>query len=286
VTDIGSELISTGSDVQAAVDAGTALAKPTEVPEGAVMAFALPAGGKVHVIDQDLDKYREHPRRKVGTVTVHDAGSFVEYLAKHALGETEVYADLDGRRVVAVLNAHMGVTDDGVEDYAGWSDHRLTLRLSTTPAWDAWLKLNGRLAGQLQLAEHFEDRLPDFVTPAGAEMLEVAQSFTANRSVRFESSRRVKSGETTLVYVEDTEARAGRKGDLTIPDTFELALVPFEGSDPYRVKARLRYRINDGALVIGYTIERPEDVLRAAFLDVVDTIATASGRTVLRGTPA
>lgn len=103
-------------------------------------------------------------------------------------------------------------------------------------------------------------------------MLELAQSVKVTIMGRFESSKRVKSGETTLQYVEDHDATAGRKGQLAIPDSFSLAIPVFEGRDPYRVTCRFRYRIQDGALLLGYVIDRPEDVLRIAVAEVVDEI--------------
>jgi hypothetical protein len=39
-------------------------------------------------------------------------------------------------------------------------------------------------------------------------------------------------------------------------------------------------------LRIGYALERPDDVLRNAFTDVVDTVANDSGRRVWHGQPA
>ena len=125
---------------------------------------------------------------------------------------------------------------------------------------------------QADFAEHIEDRVADIIDPTAAEMLELAQSVKVTIMGRFESSKRAKSGETTLQYVEDHNATAGRKGQLAIPDSFSLAIPVFEGRDPYRVTCRFRYRIQDGALLLGYVIDRPEDVLRMAVVEVVDEV--------------
>lgn len=289
MTDLSAELTSPGSENQAAINAGIAIAAPAKLDtNGRFFGVTTPSGGDFRIVD--LEDHREHhrdrPRRKTGTVVVHDATSFVAYLHKHGLTETEVYADLNTQRLTAVINGHLGTTGDGIEDYAGWGDHRVTLRLDVTAGWAAWTHLDRKWLRQLDFAEHVEDRLPDFVAPTGADMLELAQSFSANRSVQFESSRRTKSGETTLIYKEEETAAAGRKGNMAIPDTFELGLVPFEGSEAYKVTARLRYRINDGTLTIGYILDRPEDVVRAAFLDIVEAVEDRSSRSVLRGVPA
>lgn len=96
----------------------------------------------------------------------------------------------------------------------------------------------------------------------------------------FDSSKRLKSGETQISYRENTEAKAGAKGALAIPDTFELALQPFEGGDGYMVGARFRYRINGTDLHLGYRLTRPRDVLRDAFSAIVAKVEADTARKV------
>ncbi|MGH9001956.1 MAG: DUF2303 family protein [Acidimicrobiia bacterium] len=290
-TDPAALTLTAAAGAQVIADTATRAADPAPLEEGKVYALTVPAGGSVEIIDRDLDEYRDWPRRKTGTVTLHDVDSFVTYLAKHALPETEVYADVAKARITAVINAHNGVhagatggTDEG---RAGWSDHRAMLTLRHTPAWHAWATLDGKLTCQVTFAEHIEDRLTDIVDPPGAAMLELAQTFQAKTKVTFESSKRLTSGERQLEYREDTQASAGRKGDVTIPDTFTLGIAPFEGSrEGYRITARLRYRIGEGTLSIGYRLDRPDDVLRAAFADTVADVAERITPPVLHGTPA
>lgn len=277
-TPLTAELSATAGDAQAIIDTALASAHPHELAPGSIHALVVPAGGRVETIDLDVDEYRDQPRRKTGTVAVHDASSFIAYVHKHGLPQSELWADITGHRLVAVLNAHAVETP-------GWSDLRATLRLTKTPAWAAWESLNRKLLGQVQFAEHVEDRIVDFVAPSGADMLELSQTFHATRSAKFDSSQRIKSGETQLRYHEDIEAKAGKKGDVAIPDSFELGLVPFEGSAAYKVTARLRYRIREDGLQIGYVLDRPEDVLKAAFLDIVTQVEEHCDQPVYRGTP-
>ncbi|MGH8867103.1 MAG: DUF2303 family protein [Actinomycetes bacterium] len=288
-------LSSTASDTQAALDAGLGLATPhglgvegTGYELGRFYAVTVPAGGELQVVDLEeaADRYRSEPRRKTGNVTVYDAASFVGYLAKHGLAQTEVYADVRAQSLVAVVNGHEKSDEDGWEGLAGWGDHRVTLRLFTTPAWDAWIRRDREIGGQVDFAEHVEDRLVDVVNPPGATMLELAQTFQATTKVAFESSKRLSSGERQLEYREQQQASAGRKGDVTIPDTFELGLVPYEGAERYKVTARLRYRIAEGSLRIGYVLDRPEEVLRSAFADIVAFVESGISHPVYRGVPA
>ena len=265
-------------DVVAVIDLATAAAGPHELVDGQVYAVAVPNGARVEVIDRDLDLFRDHPRRTTGRYTVRTSASLVDYLGKHALPETELWANLDAVSITAVINAHQGTGAP-----AGWGDHRVTLALKKTPAWEAWERIDGKLLGQVEFSEFIEQRTVDFVSPAGADVLELAQSFQAAKSGRFESSQRLTTGETTLVYVEETTAAAGKKGNIAIPDAFDLALIPFEGGTAYKVRARFRYRMDGGQLRLGVALERPEDVLRDAFDQVVADIGTQVAAPIFAG---
>jgi uncharacterized protein YfdQ (DUF2303 family) len=271
---------------QAVIDSATRAAAPTAVEPGKVYSVVVPEDGKHVLVDLDQDKYRDRPRRKAGTVKVHDADTLIAYIDKHGLPQTEVWADVSRASLVAIINAHLGTTGDGVEDYAGWSDHRAVLEVRHTPSWVAWLGLDKKWLTQTEFAEHIEDRAVDIVQPSGAEMLELAQSITATVGVAFESSKQLSSGERQLEYKETVTAKAGSRGRLDIPTSIELGLVPFEGAPKYKVTARFRFRINGGDLRLSYSLERPEDVVANAFTDIVTKVGAAIEQPLFSGVPA
>lgn len=263
------------SNAQAIIDVTQAGADPFLIAPDEVYAFRA-ASGTVHVVDGRLYQFRAKGNR-----TVFDAASFVAYIDTQREDGAKVWVDETTFAATAVLNDHG-------PDLPGWGDHRITLNVRRTDSWQAWAKFDGQLASQTQLAEHIEDNAPDVVQPAAAEMLEIAQSFQANTKVTFESSKFLAGGQRALEYREDTEARAGHKGSLEIPAEFALGLQPFIGSEVYRVTARFRYRIGEGQLRIGYKLNRPADVLRAAFGDVVRVIRAGLDELnvpILNGTP-
>lgn len=276
------------TETQDAIEAGVAMSSPHPIGDGNRFYAVILPGQTPHVIDieKHRDTYLDRPRRKTGTTTVHDADSFITYVAKHGLPNTEIYADVTTSRLVAVINAHdQAFVDSASEGDAGWGDHRLVLQLHKTPAWTAWAKLDRNLLSQVAFAEHVEERLVDFRSPPGADMLEVAQTFQATRSAAFESSHRLSNGQVQIGYREELDAKAGKKGQVAVPTDFALQLVPYEGGQAYKVDARFRYRLADGALTVGYLLTRPDDILRAAFLDEVTAIAVGTERAVLNGTP-
>ncbi|MEU7399969.1 DUF2303 family protein [Streptomyces sp. NPDC044948] len=264
-------------NIQPVIDTALRSAPPAELEPGKVYAFHTPNG--VHQVDLTGPDHTGVLSRKTGTTTVRDAQSFLTYWDKHHDDNSEVYADSDRLTVTAVLDAHTSGT-------ARWGGHRLHLALRATDAWKQWLALDGKLMGQEQFAEFLEDHLPELLEPDAATMLEIAQSIQGVAKAEFQSGTRLQSGERKLSYVETVTAKAGQKGELVIPETFVVGLVPFEGSEGYRLTARLRYRINGGPLQLGYKLERPADVQRTAFDDVVKAIGEQIDTAVMNGTAA
>jgi uncharacterized protein YfdQ (DUF2303 family) len=217
----------------------------------------------------------EHPNRKTGTYTVRDIDAFVEYVQKHGLDETELWGYRDGSTVKAVIDAHAA-------DRAGWEQHVATLHLEADPDWRAFIERDGQMMQQARFAEFIEDHLHVFAKPRAADMLELAQTFQATTKVDFQSSSRLKSGETQLVYNEAVSAGAGKKGSLAIPDEFTVGLSVYRGTEPYAVNARFRYRIEGQTLQLGYRLVRPDKVLDDAFDQVTSRVSTALTKPVWR----
>lgn len=253
-------------------------AEPRQVEPG--LYIITDADGSHHTLDlrEDIENGQEHPNRKAGRFTLSQVDSFTAYLAKHGLPETEVWADLDRNRITAVINAH-----EDAHGNAGWGDHRATLQMKVTPDWSDWTSGSGKLSSQVDFAEFVEQHLPNFVSPTGADMLELAQTIKGTSKGNFESTKRLTGGQTAIEWREETTATAGKKGDIKIPDVVDLALQVFEGGPSYRVAARFRYRINAGALSLGYVLERPIEVRRDAFERVVEQITSNTGRDIWHG---
>ncbi|MFE7128916.1 DUF2303 family protein [Streptomyces sp. NPDC057617] len=268
---------SNNTEAQAVIDIALRAARPVELAVGQIYAVAT-ASGQIHQIDLTGEQYLDTPKRKAGTTVVRDVPSFMAYFDKHADKNSELYADVERRTITAVLDAHTG------QD-ARWGRHRLELQLRHTTAWTAWTGMDNRLVPQDKFADFVEDNLVDFVEPTAATMLELAESFEATTTAEFQSSQRLDSGQRKFAYTEDVQAKAGHRGEITIPATLTLALKPFEGTEPYKVLARFKYRLDKGNLTLGFKIERPEDILAAAFADIRTLIDSDTEMAVLNGSP-
>lgn len=247
------------------------------------------SGGQARVIDlaDEIENDRPNPPRKRGDATVRDVPSFASYLAKHGLPETELWGNRDRSTITAVINADGAAADDPGDSLdgngvAGWGDHTATLALLHSGDWKDWTAHDGKYMTQVEFAEFLEDHRPNLGKPSPAEMLELAQTFRATTKGEFTSSQRLATGETSLSFTETHDAKAGKKGQIEIPDEISIGLPVYDQGKPYMLTARLRYRISGGNLHMGYKLNRPADVLQAAFDEVVSEVEKVTSRTVWR----
>lgn len=235
---------------------------PDAVDPGKV--YAVAHGDTVKVIDTDA--YSERPRRKKGTANVRDSESFIAYLDKHGIkGETEVLTKQRENKIISFIDA-------GTDSEAGWSEHHLVLTLEQSPEFLKWTKLSGQMFSQTDFAEFIEENASDIVAPAAAEMLEIVSSLQVARSADFESAVRLSDGNVQFGYRETTNAKAGTTGQLTIPTEFSLGIRPYLGGNPYQVQAKFRYRLRGSELLLGFKLERIDDILLNAFNGVAESI--------------
>lgn len=264
-------------------------ADPAELEAGAIYCYQTAGGPKI--VSLQGDEYRDFPARKRGTVVVSDVDSFAHYYGRHADEDSEVFADIRQTTVTAVLDAHRRRGElPGIDEISEprWQEHRLVLKLEVTPEWAVWAGCDRKMMTQALFAEFIEDHIAD-INPSGpctgADLLEMAQQFQAVNKVQFSSGTRLATGETQFGYTETIEAKAGQRGQITIPGAFELGIRVFDDLDPYKVKARFRYRMNDGALQLGYHLDDPERKVRDAVSLVVAKVSEACGVTVMLGRP-
>ncbi len=250
--------------------------EPQTVDAGQVIVLIDSSGGQYVT---DTDAYAETPRHVEAKRVVTDAASFVAYVNRHALPGTEVFAHTNTSTVIAVIDSHESTELEDAEP--GWQKHRLTLGLEKSKAWLAWEKADGELFDQSTFADFLDDRYLDVIEPAPAVLIDIARTFQAKTKVDFESGVREASGDVTLNYVEETTAKAGQKGNIEIPSRIQLAIRPYVGGPIYSIWASFRYRLNGGNVRLGFRLERPENVLEAAFADIVTEIR--DGRTDKRG---
>lgn len=231
-------------------------------------------------ITDEVEKAQNIPNRKRGTVQLKDIASLLAYSNdQNAARMGYIYADPDTRTVTAVFNDHRDIGD------AGWRDHKASYKAEYTPEFQKWLGKNGASMTQTEFAEFVEDNFADITEPAAQHMLDMATTIQAKTDINFSSAKRLQNGQVQLQYTETIDARAGANGALEIPKEFTLGLRIFKNGGGYRLKARLKYRLNAGTLKFWYELDRPERSIEDAFDGYVAVLREQSGYQVLLGTP-
>jgi uncharacterized protein YfdQ (DUF2303 family) len=246
---------------------------------GGTTHLVVPEGYKHIDLTGLIEKAGAAPRRKQGAVQLSEIASFNTYVTDQGdPATTYVYADPEARTLTAVINDHHRSAP-----VAGWRDLRAVYKAELSREFTAWLANNKAPKEQEEFAIFIEDNIADVIEPSGDTLLQIALTLQAKTEVNFNSSKRLDNGQVQFTYSETIDARAG-VGSIEIPREFTIGVRLFKNGEAYRVRARLKYRLNGGKLKFWYELDRPENAVEDAFEAYINQ-ARAAGFTVLLGKP-
>ena len=159
----------------------------------------------------------------------------------------------------------------------------LTLRQSTE--WQTWTRLNNKQLTQQEFAEFLEQNAIDITSPDPAAMREIAEDLETTIAVDFASAQKQAGGKVNFRYTETTKTTVSGGKQITVPDSFSIAIPAFIGGNRVRMDVLLRYRVKDQKLIFFYTLVRPEEVIRNAFSDARKVIADGIQVKIINGSP-
>ena len=228
------------------------------------------------------------PERLEASATVLDVNSFIDYLARRTVGAPdeveegylfgagllELWADVQARAITGVL--------DGVQ---GWRHHQVTLKLTTSREFGEWLAIDGKLLPQVEFAQFVEDHLSTIGEPDAAQLLDICQTLDGHSAASWSMQNRLANGQRRFRWEETVEARAGAKGELTIPESLTLVVRIFQGSDPIAIKARFRYRPAATGMQLAVKLDEPATALETAFSAIVEDVQTSVPVSINHGRP-
>lgn len=223
----------------------------------------------------DPQQIIERPYRVSGERTVTDLDSFLAELDRRPLSD---YSTLWGSptrgRLTAIYNDHHG-------DDAGWRDDKLTLALTPDEDWAAWHALSGKLFTQNEFGDVIEELLHTIESPDQADLLEIIDSIRASTSGEFESAIERGNGSQKLTYKQQHTVRAGRSGQLEIPQIITLDLRPWEGHPAtYAVEAYFRTRVSEGSLALAIKLKPTRQIVRRAWATLTEAVVAQTGTPV------
>ncbi len=283
-TDTTLETIAAASEAAAIIDGVNDLRDRlevvTEVETGVehVRHFITADGNQITPDFRKLAELQaDGPNRSKDIHTVYSLDSLVVLAEELNQGPARIWADPKERRITCVL-------DDAERGTPRWRENRIEYRLEFTPRMLAWRRHDRAMLSQQVFAEHLEDRMRDVVSPPAADLLEIAQTLTMSTQIDFRSGHRLRDGQTTLKYVEETDAQGGTDGQLEIPGEFDLALPVFVGDDGDRpIRARFRYRLRNGDLTLGYILDDVDQLIEDAFTELVARVTNETEIPVIYG---
>ncbi len=248
---------------------------------------------------KSLEHLLPYPVRKRAQVKVQDCESFIAYVKAYQEPGTVIFARVSesGGGFTAILDYHqsnrpMIPTPAAGEEQpptstpphpAQWGEHVCDYICEFTPEWKRWSEASGKALTQAAMAQFIEENMFDIEDPAPAQMLEMVKTLEATQGVQFKSSIRLENGDRQLAYAVETGAKAGQRGDLTVPQRFLLRFAIFTGGLRYHIECRFRYAIDNGQLRLEVAIVKPHKLVECALADAKDTIRTELGLPVLLG---
>lgn len=228
-------------------------------------------------ISEAIEKTAATPRRKKGYTNLTDVNSLLVYCLEQAAEKTGyIYADQKDFSITGVFNDARSTT-------AGWRDHRAIFKAEQTPEFKTWMGMNKKPFGQTEFAEFIEDNFADLQGEDANRLLTVATTIQTSNGINFSSAKRLQDGQTQIMYTEQIDATAGEAGDIKIPKTFALGLRIFQNGEGYKLTARLKFRMNSGAIKFWFELDRPERAIDDAFADYIEKVRAGTKYTVLLG---
>jgi len=253
---------------------------PQEVPGGNIPYVLVPEGYKAQAVPELIfNDHNPTPERVKGNVQVFDPESFTEYYSLFSDANSRIFADETKQSVTAVIDYHAA----GEGNFPRWGQHRVTLTLRQSEEWKRWVGFNNRQMNQQEFAEFLEQNAADIFNPAPAAIREIAEDLEVSVDVDFASAQKMAGGRVVLKYTETTKTTVSGGKQISVPDQFVIAIPAFVGGPRVQMQVLLRYRIKEQKLVFFYTLIRPEEVSRTAFLVARNQIADALQVSIING---
>lgn len=240
----------------------------------------IPAGWKAEHLD--AEHWEQQPYRSRGVANFTEIGSFLDHLDRIGYGagvapRLPVYADREHTQFVAVLN-------DDSEHGAGWRDFGAALNLTRTEGWEAVVAIDEERMTAPEMADWLEEWRHLVAEPSWSDLAQIARKFRATAKMEFRQELDESNGDTALEYVRTSTV--GGAEHITPPERVVFAVPVFYGTDPVRLDAMFRWRVEGGTVRFHLKLVQPRQAERDGFDLIADLIGEHRGMPVLHGTPA
>lgn len=245
---------------------------------GPGLPSAIPAfwdSGKQALVSarDEIERYRLKPKASAGTAKVETLESFIDLTNRHKLDSSVIFAATTwpNPKLTAVIDYH------GTDHAPDFLKHRVEYSFPLTDEFKAWVGKNDKAMDQQDFAEFLEEHAAELASPLDQErtdyeplfkerfalpneLIELSRSLEVFVGAKVKQSTRIQSGERQIVF--ETEHMSSKGEPIDIPGIFMIQLPPFVDGDVVRIPARIRYRVQGGALLWFFQLYRWEYWLR------------------------
>ena len=266
-----------GQDPRAVLDAtidAARLADPLIVhPDGRVHAF-IPEGYRLENVT-DPDRL---PAAIKQSITVDDRASLSAYANRFQDPRSIIIADIGAGTIKAALDWHH--SNEGEAALAAQHcRHSVTLKLQDSEEFGRWNAMEDKMHPQADFAAFIEENIFDVIDPEQGTLLEICRDLEATQDNKFRSGVRLENGDRTFHY--ETETRT--KGEVQVPTEITLSIPLYQGEQPVDVRAKFRFRVTPGGLMLGFRWHRVEYQRQATFRGMAYAAADDTGLPVYFG---
>lgn len=238
------------ADLAAIVHIGEARAapEPRTNPDGSITHFIAEAMKTVTVpaLNPVL------PDSVHQTEVFIEPDSFIQYLQQYASSQAICRASLGGNKIEGVLDYHGRARENAEKAVPSRCAHTATLNCPFDVDYQKWRPLlEGKFMKQKDFIEFMQEMIHTVHQPAAADLLDIAGDVSIDRVLRFRSARNDRSGNVSFVFDEQDGEGGAQGGEVKLPEFVEIVAPIFQGGIDMRITARLRYRLDNGALLLG-----------------------------------
>lgn len=216
------------------------------------------------------------PTRVIGTATLFDHNSLIAYVKRFSEGDAVLFADVTRRQITAVLDYHTSKDPS-------YASHRALFSAVFTPEWETWTKNAGKRMSQVEFAEFLDNNAAAVRRPSAADLYELALNMQGTKTAQFAGKVKPENGSFVFSYSEEVQGKTA--GTVEIPREIDLHLAVFRGTDEIDVRAKFRFRVEDGKLVLWYDLPQVEKLVRDMFDEVVLDVGGRLDSSLLHGAP-
>lgn len=240
----------------------------------------LPKGMDIKSLRPILEEFRQKPREIRAAVKITDTESMISYVNLFKDDRSIGFANLDNLTVSAIMDYHR---PDDPENCA----HHAIYTCPVSNEWQTWTRaMAAKFMDQATFAEFLEENACDMISAEGVEpatIMEVATQLRVSVKSNFDSGVNINTGEVQFTYTTEHKQQS-KRGDITVPTKFFIAIPVFRDGDRYRLAVRLRYRLGDGGGVAwAISIDHIDRIRDNAFKEVVKAINEGTGLTIWSG---